>query len=64
MYFFIGILSCLLLNSPGISCYTVKHVFRGRHLWDKKKWPYKTGGILKEVQIMKFPMTEQEKVAL
>jgi hypothetical protein len=29
---------------------TVKPVLRG-HLWDKeKKWPYKTGDLLKEVQ--------------
>ena len=27
---------------------TVKPVLRG-HLWDKKKWPYNTGDLLKEV---------------
>jgi hypothetical protein len=29
----------------------VKPVLRG-HLWDKKRWPYKTGDLLKEVQII------------
>jgi hypothetical protein len=38
---------------------TVKPVLRG-HLWYKKKWPYKTGDLLKEVD-MKFTMTGQEK---
>ena len=28
--------------------YTVKPVLRG-HLWDKKKWSYKTGDLFKEV---------------
>jgi hypothetical protein len=27
-------------------CYTVKSVLRG-HLWDKKKWPYKTVDLLR-----------------
>jgi hypothetical protein len=44
--------------------YTVKPVLRG-HLWDKKKWPYKTGDFLKNVPIhMKISMTEQEKDVL
>ena len=30
--------------------FIVKPVLRG-HLWDKK-WPYKTGGLLKEVQFI------------
>ena len=30
---------------------TVKPVLRG-HLWDKTKWPYKTGGLSKEVQFI------------
>ena len=28
---------------------TVKPVLRG-HIWDKEKWPYKTGDLLKEVK--------------
>jgi hypothetical protein len=31
--------------------YTVKHVLRG-HFWDKEKWPYKTGDLLKEVEFI------------
>jgi hypothetical protein len=31
--------------------YTVKPVLRG-HLWDEKKWPHKTGDLLKEVQFI------------
>ena len=30
---------------------TVKPVLRG-HLWDKEKWPYKSGDLLKEVQFI------------
>jgi len=30
---------------------TVKPVLRG-HLWDKENWPYKTGGLLQEVQFI------------
>ena len=29
----------------------VKPVLRG-HLWDTKKWPYKSGDLLKEVQFI------------
>jgi hypothetical protein len=31
--------------------YTVKPILRG-HLWNKEKWPYKTGDPLKEVQFI------------
>ena len=31
--------------------YIGKPVLRG-HLWDKEKWPYKTGDLLKDVQFM------------
>jgi hypothetical protein len=34
-----------------IILYTIKPVLRG-HLWEKKKWPYKTGDLLKEVQFI------------
>jgi hypothetical protein len=30
---------------------TVKPVLRG-HPWDKEKWPYKTGDLLKEVKFI------------
>jgi len=30
---------------------TAKPVLRG-YLWDKKKWPYKTGDLLKEVHFI------------
>jgi len=30
---------------------TVKPVLRG-HSWTKKKWPYKTGDLLKEIQFI------------
>jgi hypothetical protein len=45
---------------PNSSClYTVKPVLRG-HLWDKKKWSFKTGDILKEVQFI-WNLIGQEK---
>jgi hypothetical protein len=34
-----------------IISYTVEPVLRG-HLWDKEKWHYKTGDLLKEVQVL------------
>ena len=34
-----------------LTVYTAKPVSRG-HLCDKKMWPYKTGDLLKEVQII------------
>ena len=41
-----------------IQC-TVKPVLRS-HLWDKKKWSYKTGDLLRGSIHMKFYMTRQE----
>ena len=41
-----------------IQC-TVKPVLRS-HLWDKKKWSYKTGDLLRGSIHMKFSMTRQE----
>ena len=38
----------LTLTSRKDSGNTVKPVLRG-HLWDKKKWPYKTEDLLKKV---------------
>jgi len=40
----------VLIRRKGEIC-TVKPVLIG-HLWDKKKWPHKTGGLLKEVQFV------------
>ena len=31
--------------------YTVQPVLRG-HIWGKKKWPYKTDDLLKEVEFI------------
>jgi hypothetical protein len=31
--------------------YKIKPVLRGHH-WDKEKWPYKTGILLKEIQLI------------
>jgi len=31
--------------------YTVKPILRG-HIWDKEKWSFKTGDLLKEVQFI------------
>ena len=39
---------------------TVKPVLRG-HLGAKKKWPYKTGDLLKEVQFVWNFLWQQEK---
>jgi hypothetical protein len=36
------------MNEFGI---TVKPVLRGHH-WDREKWPFKTGDLLKEVQFI------------
>ena len=40
-----------VLSTPSKIQYTVKPVSRG-HLRDKKKWPYKTGYLLKDVQLI------------
>ena len=59
-----GVLFSTWQKCVSILMYTVKPVSRG-HLWDKKKWPYKTGDFLKNVPIhMKIFMTEQEKDVL
>jgi len=44
---------CLKLLPGPIQCQliTVKPVLRG-HLWDKKKWSFKTGNLLKEDQFI------------
>jgi hypothetical protein len=34
-----------------VNIYTVKPVKRG-DLWDKQKWPYKTGDLLREVNFI------------
>jgi hypothetical protein len=39
------------LESTMIKKNTVKPVLKG-HIWDKEKWPYKTGDLLKEVQFI------------
>ena len=40
--------NCFPINHNSfLYIYTVKPVLRG-HLWDKEKWPYKTGDLLKD----------------
>ena len=43
----------LIPTMVGPWLHTVKAVLRG-HLWDKEKWHYKTGDLLKEVQLGRF----------
>jgi len=43
--------SCSLISQIFVNEDTVKVVLKG-HLWDKKKWSYKTGDLLKEVQFI------------
>ena len=40
--------------------YRVKPVLRG-HLWDKEKWSFKTGDLLKEVQIIWYFLWHDKK---
>ena len=42
---------------------TVKSVLRG-HLWDKEKWPDKTGGLLKQVKFIWNFLQQDKKIWL
>jgi hypothetical protein len=49
--FFLPVLEQVQINFIIKSTDTVKPVLRG-HLWDKEKYPFKTGDLLKEVQFI------------
>ena len=59
-YYFFFTYTCIYIQMYiiYIQC-TVKPVLRS-HLWDKNKWSYKTGDLLRGSIHMKFSMTRQE----